>query len=254
MLIDWFTVGAQALNFLILAWLMKRFLYKPILDAIDTREQKIAAELAAADARKADAQKEHDAFTEKNTQFDQQRAGLLTKATDDANAEGQRIVGEARKAAEALTAKAREASQADARSLTVALTRRTQDAVFAIARKTLADLATTSLEERMGDAFTRRLRDMDGDAKSCLAGAIHTASGPVLIQSAFDVPAAQRATIQNAVNETFAADVHLTFETAPDVVSGIELTANGQKVAWSIAGYLTAMEKGVSDVLEAKTA
>jgi hypothetical protein len=31
MLIDWFTVGAQALNFLILVWLMKRFLYKPIL-------------------------------------------------------------------------------------------------------------------------------------------------------------------------------------------------------------------------------
>ncbi len=254
MLIDWFTVGAQALNFLILVWLMKRFLYQPILDAIDTREQKIAAELAAADARKADAQKEHDAFAEKNTQFDQQRAGLLTKATDDANAEGTKIVDEARKAAEALTVKAREASQADAKSLTVALSRRTQDEVFAIARKTLADLATTTLEERMGDEFTRRLRDMDGDAKSCFAAAIHTASGPVLIKSAFDVPAAQRATIQNAVNETFAADVHLTFETAPDVVSGIELTANGQKVAWSIAGYLTAMEKGVRDVLEAKTA
>ena len=254
MLIDWFTVGAQALNFLILAWLMKRFLYKPILDAIAAREKKIAAELAAADAKKADAQKEHDAFTEKNTQFDQQRAGLLTKATDDANAEGKRIVDEARKAADEVTAKGKDALRADAKSLTVALTRRTQDAVFAIARKTLADLATTTLEERMGDAFTRRLRDMDGDAKSCLAGAIHTASGPVLIQSAFDVPAEQRATIQNAVNETFAADVHLTFETAPDVVSGIELTANGQKVAWSIAGYLTAMEKGVSDVLEAKTA
>ena len=254
MLIDWFTVGAQALNFLILVWLMKRFLYKPILDAIAARETKIAAELAAADAKKADAQKEHDTFTEKNTQFDQQRAGLLTKATDDANAEGKRIVDEARKAADEVTAKGKDALRADAKSLTVALARRTQDEVFAIARKTLADLATTSLEERMGDAFTRRLRDMDGDAKSCLAGAIHTASGPVLIQSAFDVPAEQRASIQQAVNETFAADVHLTFETAPDVVSGIELTANGQKVEWSIAGYLSAMEKGVSAILEAKTA
>ena len=37
MLIDWFTVGAQALNFIILVWLLKRFLYKPILDAIDAR-------------------------------------------------------------------------------------------------------------------------------------------------------------------------------------------------------------------------
>ena len=55
MLIDWFTVGAQVLNFLVLVWLMKRFLYKPILDAIDAREKGIATELADADAKKAEA-------------------------------------------------------------------------------------------------------------------------------------------------------------------------------------------------------
>ena len=44
MLIDWFTVGAQALNFIILVWLLKRYLYKPILNAV-TREKRIAAEL-----------------------------------------------------------------------------------------------------------------------------------------------------------------------------------------------------------------
>ena len=51
MLIDWFTVGAQAVNFIILVWLLKRFLYKPILNAIDAREKRIATELAAAGAR-----------------------------------------------------------------------------------------------------------------------------------------------------------------------------------------------------------
>ena len=43
MLINWFTVVAQAINFLILVWLLKRFLYKPILHAIDEREKGIAA-------------------------------------------------------------------------------------------------------------------------------------------------------------------------------------------------------------------
>ena len=79
MLIDWFTVGAQALNFLILVWLMKRYLYKPIRHAIDEREKRIAAELANADAKKAEAQKEHDEFQHKNAEFDQQRAALLSK-------------------------------------------------------------------------------------------------------------------------------------------------------------------------------
>ena len=70
MLIDWFTIGAQALNFLILVWLLRHFLYQPILNAIDAREQKITAELADAAARKAEAQKDRDEFQHKNTAFD----------------------------------------------------------------------------------------------------------------------------------------------------------------------------------------
>ena len=72
------------------------------------------------------------------------------------------------------------------------------------------------------------------------------------MRSAFDLPAEQRAAIQNALNETFSAEIHVRFETAPDLVSGIELTANGQKVAWSIADYLASLEKGVDELLKEK--
>ena len=54
MKINWFTVIAQVINFLILVWLMKRYLYKPVLNAIDEREKKIAAQLADAEAKKAE--------------------------------------------------------------------------------------------------------------------------------------------------------------------------------------------------------
>ena len=252
MLIDWFTVGAQALNFLILVWLMKRFLYKPILHAIDEREKRVATELANADKKKAEAQKESDEFKHKNEEFDQQRAALLSKATDEAKAERQRLLDEARQAADALSAKRQETLRNDAHNLNQAIARRTQQEVFAIARKALTDLATTSLEERLGEMFTRRLREMDGQAKAGLAEALKTASDPALVRSAFDLPAEQRAAIQNALNETFSAEIHIRFETAPDLISGIELTTNGQKVAWSIADYLVSLEKGVYELLKEK--
>jgi F-type H+-transporting ATPase subunit b len=69
------------------------------------------------------------------------------------------------------------------------------------------------------------------------------------VRSVFELPAAQRTAIQDALNETFAADIPIRFETAPDLVSGIELTTNGQKVAWSIADYLASLEKGVGELL-----
>ena len=252
MLIDWFTVGAQAVNFIILVWLLKRYLYKPILNAVDAREKRIAAELADADAKKAEAEKERDEFQQKNEAFDQQRAALLSKATDDANAERQRLLDDARKAADALSAKRQEALRSDALNMKQAILRRTQQEVFAIARKALTDLATTSLEERMGEVFTRRLRAMDEKAKEKLGETLKTASEPALIRSAFDLPAEQRAAIQKALNETFSTDVHIRFETEPDLVSGIELTSNGQKVAWSISDYLASLEKGVADLLKEK--
>lgn len=252
MLIDWFTVGAQALNFIILVWLLKRFLYKPILNAVDARETRIAAELADAEAKKVEAQKERDEFQHKNEEFDQQRTALLSKATGEANAERQRLLDEARKAADNLSAKRQEALRSDAINLNQAIRRRTQQEVFAIARKALTDLATTSLEERMCEVFTQRLRSMDGKAKEGLDGALKTASDPALIRSAFDLPAAQRDSIQKALNETFSADVQVRFETAPDLVSGIEFTASGQKIAWSIADYLSSLEKGVGELLNEK--
>ncbi|MFC1766560.1 F0F1 ATP synthase subunit B [Planctomycetota bacterium] len=252
MLIDWFTVVAQALNFLILVWLMKRFLYKPILHAIDARETRIAKELADADQKKAEAQKERDEFQHKNEVFDEQRATLLTQATDEAQTERQRLLDEARQAAATLHEKRQETLRNDAHSLNQSIYNRTQQEVFSIARKALSDLAGTSLEARLAEVFTRRLQDMDSPVKTGLAEALKTASDPAIVRSAFDLPVEQRATIQNAINETFSANIRIRFETSPDLISGIELTTNGQKVAWSIADYVMSMENVAADLLKEK--
>ena len=49
MQIDWLTVSAQLINFLVLVWLLKRFLYRPVMDAMQRREQHIAARIGAAE-------------------------------------------------------------------------------------------------------------------------------------------------------------------------------------------------------------
>ncbi len=249
MLIDWFTIVAQAFNFLLLVWLMKRFLYKPILQAIDAREQRIARELADADAKKAEAQNESEAFKRKNKEFDRQRDALLSQATEEAHAERQRLLDEARQAAEVLYAKQQDAMEREQQILNDEITRRTRKEVFAIARKTLTDLAGTSLEERVSEVFMRRLRELDGEAKEGFAKFLKTSSDPVLVRSAFELPSEQRAAIQHALGDIFPAEIHVRFETAPDLISGIELAANGRKVAWSIAEYLTSLEKSVGELL-----
>jgi F-type H+-transporting ATPase subunit b len=252
MLIDWFTVGAQALNFAVLVWLMRRFLYQPILDAIDAREARIAAELADAATSKAEAAKDRTEFQRKSEAFDQARAALLSKATEEANAERRRLLDAARQAAADFTAKRDATLQTEARNLSQAIARRAQDEVFAIARQALTDLADAALEERMCDEFIRRLCAIDGDAKDSLAQALGSATDSASVRSAFNLPAPQRSAIEAAVHDTFGPGIALRFETAPELVGGIELRTNGQKVAWSITGYLSSLQRGVGELLKAQ--
>ncbi len=250
MLIDWFTVGAQVINFLILIWLMKRYLYQPILHAIDAREARIAAELSDADAKKAEAKKERDTFEHKNEAFDKQRTELLSKAGDEANAKRQQVLDAARQAADAPSAQRQKASNREQQNLKEAITQRTREEVFAITRKALIDLADTTLEASMTDAFIRRVRALTGKDKDSLEAALKDSSKPAIVRSAFTLPPEQRTAIQQALNETFSANIQIDFAVTPDVISGVELTAGGQKIAWSIADYLLSMEQRISELTE----
>jgi F-type H+-transporting ATPase subunit b len=245
MLIDWFTVLAQALNFLILLWLMKRFLYGPILDAIDAREQRIAAELKDADARKTEANRERDEYKRKNETFDQQRAELLSKATDEVEAQRQAMLKQAHDAADNWTAKRQETLRSEADGLSRAIEDSARNEILEITRKALQDLATTDLESSMAGIFIRRLRALDGQAKADLVDALGTASTPPTVSTAFALPSQQRAEIEKALQELFAVDASLRFEIRPDLVCGIEFSVNGQIVAWNIDGYLIALKKEI---------
>ncbi|MEP6878343.1 MAG: F0F1 ATP synthase subunit B, partial [Nitrosospira sp.] len=264
MLIDWFTVIAQAVNFLILVWLLKRFFYQPILKALDARERRIAAELADADAKKREAELERSEFRQKNDEFDQQRATFLDKALNEARAERKRLIAAARNDADTLRTRREEALKTEYQSLSEALTRRTCAEVFAISRKVLADLANTTLEAHMAEAFIRRMHELNPDEKAQLASAFKTsipvstgtaamagaaAAAGVVVRSAFDLPAAQQNSLVAVVRENLGTETSVRFETEPDLVSGIELVASGYKVAWSIAGYLASLEKEMDKLL-----
>lgn len=252
MLVDWFTVIAQIVNFLILVWLMKRFLYTPILNAIDAREQRIAASLAEALTKQGEAQRMHDEYREKNEDFERQRKALLSAATLEALEERQKLFEDARKAYEELRGRQQEALHYDYQRLKDEIIRRTREEVFAIARKTLADLAEEGLENQVVQAFIRRCRTLGEEERRALRTAFDAPVGPALVRSTFLLPVAQQQDLEQAIRKAFDFTGQCQFETSPDLVSGISLSVNGYEVAWSIADYLYALEESVAEVLSVR--
>ncbi len=249
MLIDWFTVGAQTLNFLILVWLMKRFLYQPVLKAIDARENRISDQIADASAKQAQADAEQAEFQGKNAAFEQQRADMLTKATSDAQAEAKRLMDAAVQAADALSAKRAAALSAETLQINQALADKAGLEVFAISKKLLSDLASQDLEAHIVGVFISRVQALSGNAKAALGDAFKAASDSAVVRSAFELTSAQCALIQNAFDEVFQAAIPLRFECAPGPVCGIALSIAGQKLEWSISQYLHELEADVAKLL-----
>ncbi len=249
MQINWFTVIAQILNFLILVWLLKRFLYKPILKAIDEREEKIALQLKDSEEKEKTAKKEQAEFSKKNETFDKAKKGLMDKAVAETNEERQKLLEAARNEAAALRSKLDNALKEIQESLNRDISKKTQQEVFAIARKTLTDLASASLEEQMTIVFIKRLNELKNEESKQFRAAFKSGSSPVLVQSAFDLPEKQKVEIKSTVNKILGSETNFQFKTTPEIVSGIEITSNGYKLAWSISEYLNSLQKSITTVV-----
>lgn len=249
MLIDWFTVIAQALNFLILVWLLKRFLYTPVLNAIREREKKIKNKLQQAEKELTEAKEEKATFHRKNEAFEQKRESLLREASEEADSVRKQLLKEARKEAEALREQLETSLREEQENLSREIVERTQREVFAIARKVLSDLASANLEGHIISVFLQHLQKLEGPEKEPLEKVLRTSPDSVTIRTAFDIPQAKRREMKELINKIAGKDIQPRFEGAPRLIGGVELSAGGYKISWSIRDYVRSLEKKIDEML-----
>lgn len=251
--IDWFTVLAQMLNFLILVWLLKRFLYAPILNALDAREARIAATLSDAANLKAEADNRKSDYESKIETFEAERITRMQVVSEEAQKEHQRLVDESKRAIQVHRVRLEKSLNDEVEQLHQVIRRRTQDAVFSIARTVLEQLANESLEERIVAVFLEKIPGMDVPAKEAFAAALKV-SKDVMVRSAFVLSEDSKSQIAETLSGLFDTEITYEFHVVPELISGIELTSHGQKLSWSIDDYLDALVHQVDLVGAAKRA
>jgi F-type H+-transporting ATPase subunit b len=125
MRLEWSTIALQTINFVVLVWLLQRFLYKPVLRMIDARkaelqqqydnakatEQQAKADLAVVEAErtniaaerdavlKAAATQEEEAAKARRAQAEREAAALLDASRNKLVIERDKVLSEARKVA-----------------------------------------------------------------------------------------------------------------------------------------------------------
>lgn len=245
MKIDWFTVIAQVINFVILVWLLKRFLYKPILNAIDAREKKISEQLADAENKKMEAKLERDEFIRKNENFDAEKERLMAEAVAEIKAERERLLKAARQDADALKQKQTSALKELQNNLIDEFGQNVKREVFSVSKKVLSDIASIDLEEQAVTNFIEQLSALKDTEKNQFIQSFNSGENYVLVQSAFSLAEAMQQKIKIAINKILGTATTFDFIVKPDLIAGIEITANGYKLAWSISEYLDSLKKNI---------
>lgn len=249
MLIDWFTVIAQIINFLILLFFLRLFLYRPVLKAMNEREQKITQRLREAEQREAEARREAEDFLRRTEELQAERHALLEEARVEAEARRKELMEKARHEADQARARWRQAVQQEKEALIRLLHQRAGSQMAAIARQALSDLANADLERHIIQVFVERLQELDGAVRLALEEVIREPDQQIEVRSAFEIPAELRSRIAEAVSDHMVRQNELSFVTDPQVICGIELRLPGQKIAWSLQSYLETLEESLAEAL-----
>lgn len=249
MSINWLEVIASIVNFLILLFLLHRFLYGPIIRVMDEREQKIVQreEEAAGEARRA--AKEAASYREKSASLEAQREELLEEARRAAAAEQGSLTAAARREVEQKRKRWFEALARERESFTRELRRHVAVQAGMVARRCLEELADARLEELAWAVFLKKLENLPAEDLTRLKQAALSA-GSMQVTSAFALSDEMLQKLKGRLEALTAAETLLEHRQEPGLVCGLELEAGGHRVAWSVESYLENVEQEILKSLD----
>ena len=231
MSIDWITVIAQIANFLLLVWLLKRFLYRPILDGIDAREAEITKRMAEAGLAEQKAQTAEADFRQQQAELRTTQNAKIAEALKASEAQRDALLADARNKLEQEQEDWHKYLQTEREKFIQKLQLSGEQALLELTRKALHELADAQLEETLVRHISKRIEplakellDAAGDSKQAVA----TTREPL--------PVAAQKQLQADITKLLPS-LALSFVTDAEQASGLVLRIGGAQVAWTIDSY-----------------
>ncbi|MBW6495875.1 MAG: F0F1 ATP synthase subunit delta [Burkholderiaceae bacterium] len=250
MQIDWLTVAAQIVNFLVLVWLLQRFLYRPITDAMARREERIESRLSEAKEARANVETEAEHLREKQEKLEASKEEVLRDARQEANEQREAMENDLREEMEARRKTWEEHLEDERDAFAARLRQRAGHQVIDIVRRVLQDYAGSDLAGQVADTFVERLTGLDDEARDKLSDAAKRADGPARVDSSAPLEPSARSQITRAIHKHIAPDIEVDYHEDDDLLLGVRLIIGEQTVEWSATRFLGRLETTLDEAIE----
>jgi len=221
----WWTIALQTVNFLLLVWLLQRFLYRPVLAVLARRRQDADAVRAKAAGAEAAAGEARAALEAEKASLEAQKASLLEEAHRRAEEERAAVLKQVRQEAQGLSAAARQAIDDERRIALRDLRGRVAELATALATRLLNDLGPATAAGAFLERIDAYLAALPADELAALRRQI--AQGTVQVVTAQPLDAAAAESWRARLGERLGADVGIDFSTDAALIAGAELRFAG---------------------------
>ena len=234
MLLDSFTIIAQIINFLILIYLLKRFLFNRIIKIMDEREKQITDRMQDAETAKKAAQKELEEQRRIREELQEKWNEMLAQAKKDAQKKREELVKDARSKIDEEQKNWREAISKQRTAFLRDLRHLSCEQVCQMSRKVLADLADEKLENQLIENFLIQLGKLSKEEKDDFIRFINKDERKVWVDSSFQLTGKKESEIRKILEEIIGDKVEINFKVSPKLICGIETRTEGKKISWNI--------------------
>jgi alternate F1F0 ATPase F0 subunit B len=214
---------------------------------MDKRRAEIESGHDEVEKKQAEADELAHSLRQKEQELEDGRTELLRQAEADAERRHQELTDQARAEVDRQRSRWEEELGREQDAFLERLTRRGGEQVCAVVRRTLVDLSDTELERRMVETLISRVGDLDEEGRRQLAQAVQEADGVLTVSSAFEMSDDLRRMLTDALHHGVAPEAEVRFETSPDLVCGVAVTAAGRELSWTVAGYLQSLADRIQE-------
>lgn len=221
---DWTTFVLEIINFLVLVWILQRFLYKPVANAIARRKAEIDKSLADARAAQAEAEALKHQYENRLADWNQEKEKARAQLLEEIDAERIRSLTTLQASLEKERGKNRVLEQRRA----VELRRSVEQVVLGkgtqFVARLLSRIACAELEGKMREAVLEDLQHLSEKELQGLRTPGQQADSKIRVASGYPMRQEERDSLAQALSRLIGKQVACEFAQDPELIAGLRIT------------------------------
>jgi F-type H+-transporting ATPase subunit b len=232
--LSWSTFLLEIVNFLILVWILKRFLYKPVLAAIARRKAAIDKTLSDAQSKHEEAQKLELQYQNRVADWEREKEGLRAALTEELRVQREHLTADLQKALEQEREKEHVLAERRLKELEDRAAEQGTERGVQFTARLLERVASPELESRLLALLLADLPRLPAEQIKALKETCRDPQRAVKIVSAFPLAAALRSQVVQALQAATQENIAAEFEEDSSLVAGLRISAG----PWTVRANL----------------